>query len=117
KLLLEAERYINAKDGPDRTAIEHAVNNSYENIVVLLLKSGKCTGNAMNNLLHYAASNGHENYVQLLLETECDINTKDETGRTAAEHALDKGYESIAVLLLKSDKCTVDVITGLLHYA
>ena len=69
-ILVEEKTDINARGGPNGTA------------------------------LHIASAEGHKEIVQMLLDKGADINAQDESYRTALYIALEEGYKEIVQMLL-----------------
>ena len=67
------------------------------------------TGDFGRTLLPWAATNGHNEVVELLLESgKAEVESKDESGRTPLSWAAGKGYEAVVKLLLETGKADIE---------
>ncbi|RYP47387.1 hypothetical protein DL768_006555 [Monosporascus sp. mg162] len=122
--------FLECKPRRSQTPLLYAAEIGYEDIVKLLLETGKVDADLKeeNNQtpLSYAAKNGHKGIVKLLLETgkvdadskcivklllemgKVDVDSKDSYDRTPLLYAAAEGHERIVKVLLATGKVDAD---------
>lgn len=113
--------------GFGQTAIHWATENGHDEIVRLLLETGKVTVDQTDLIgdtaLVKAASNGHSSIVRLLCATDhVNVNAVNHEGIPSIAKAAQMGHESVVNLLLETGKVDVDMKdnsgwTALMHAA
>ncbi|OTB05176.1 hypothetical protein M426DRAFT_31693, partial [Hypoxylon sp. CI-4A] len=103
---------LDSKDSYGRTPLLWAANNGKENIVQLLLDTGKVDKDAKDNR-HYtpllaAIKAGHEGTVRLLLDYKADASTKYD-GFTSLSWAIHGRHEAVIRVLLANDQVDINV--------
>lgn len=89
-------------DSHSRTALHHAAESGYSNVVELLLQVEgglEIKDRFGRTALHYAAKEGHIDVVRQLVDAGASVNAVDKDGDTARCLAESKGYEAVAELL------------------
>ena len=104
--LLESGNYFLADDKDGVNPLLVACANGNQAIADILLQSKGAkdlalrTDNSRRNAFHFCAMNGHLSCVSLLKAHHCDINARDERGRTALVYAIRGGhFEMVAPLV------------------
>lgn len=100
KLLLERGAAINIEDERSEEALQIALQNGYDAIVRLLVNKGIDKA-ALNRAFWKAADEGHEALVKRYLEHGADINTMNDSKRTALFAASERGNEAVAKFLIE----------------
>ena len=102
KLLLENKAEIDAKDNTGNTALIGVCFKGNYHLAKLLIENG-ANINAINQLgttpLIFATMYNRESVIKLLLEKGADTTIKDNDGKSAYQHALEKGFNNLLSLL------------------
>ena len=112
QVLLKYKADISARDNFGENALHNAshgsgseIGPSLSNVAQLLLKHGADVNartdkdKGHSTPLHIAAEYGRVEVVHVLLQHGADVDTEDGSGRTALQHASDKGHHEIMKLL------------------
>ena len=113
EMLLIAGADANSKDELGWTPLWWAVEQGHNDMVKLLLETGKADIESEDKdgrtPLSWAAGEGHEDMVKLLLETgKVNIESKDEYGRTPLLWAAERGREGVVRQLLETGKVNIE---------
>ncbi|KAL7805259.1 ankyrin repeat-containing domain protein [Trichoderma aethiopicum] len=98
--LLDGGDHINEVDQHGRTLLSRAAERGDEQVVEMLIKSGKADINARDQQygetpLIWAARKGHYNVVKLLLDADADVNVQEQRkGETALTLAIESRHEA-----------------------
>nr|XP_036587170.1 ankyrin repeat-containing protein [Colletotrichum truncatum]KAF6797901.1 ankyrin repeat-containing protein [Colletotrichum truncatum] len=97
----------------ERTPLSWAAGSGHDDIVKMLLDTGKVEVDSMDNsnrsALSWAAGNGHEAIVQMLLDTnKAEVDSRDYSKRSPLSRAAGGGHEAIVKILLDTNKVEVD---------
>ncbi|OHB65020.1 MAG: hypothetical protein A2Y76_09445 [Planctomycetes bacterium RBG_13_60_9] len=115
KALMDAGADINVKDGDGRTPLYWAVDEGVPEVIRLLIDAGAKTSD-----IHKAVLAGNLEQVKKLVESDAEVNTRDETGPPLSHWALAAGQmEVFDYLLSKGADITAATDDGstLLHKA
>lgn len=104
ELLLHKGADVDARTNIDLTTLYFAVQNTYEEVIEVLLKYKSDVNQIVSRRgitpLHAAASEGHERVIEILLKSGADIYSRDINGYTALHIASQDGnLNAIAKLL------------------
>ena len=102
KSLLNHGADPNIQDNDGNTALMHAANQGFSDIVKLLLEGGAdpdIQNRSGNTALMMASYQGHTEIVRLLLDHGADPNIKNRFGNSALMRAEERGYNDIATLI------------------
>lgn len=106
QLLEERDANIEDVDENGNNGFMLACENGHVETIRYLLQSGHSPNcrNKFNSWtpLHFAASQGHVEIAKLLIQYKCDINARDDVGRTALHYASAKGHADVVELLILS---------------
>ena len=112
-LLARPEIEANTQDCDGNSALLHACKRGHQNVVELLLQSGRCDKNVQNKFgqtpLHDAAKSGHIGVVAALLFQGMDPNVQDKWSNSALMYATLHGHSSVVALLISSG-CDVNFV-------
>jgi ankyrin repeat protein len=113
KLLRRHGDDIDVEDSYGLTPLWWAADGRHEDIVKMLLATGKvdvdCKNISGQTPLSRAADGGHEGIVKMLLATgKVDADCRDFCGRTPLSRAADGGHEGIVKMLLGTGKVDAD---------
>ncbi|KAF4331614.1 nucleoside phosphorylase domain protein, partial [Fusarium beomiforme] len=111
--ILTRRNAMDRRDTDGRTPLSWAAERGHEDIVELLLGTGKVDVDAKDwhgrTPLSWAAGLGREDIVKLLLDTgKVDVDAKDQSGRTPLSWAAYAGSGAIVKLLLDTGKVDID---------
>jgi ankyrin repeat protein len=112
-LVILDDQNINSRNSHGQTPLSFATENGHEDVVKLLLDTGKVGIDSKHNYssipLLWAAEMGHEAVVKLLLDTgEVDIESKDDYDCTPLSLAARNGHNAVATLLLNTGNVDVN---------
>ncbi|KAH8714095.1 ankyrin repeat-containing domain protein [Phaeosphaeriaceae sp. PMI808] len=100
------------RDSIRRTPLSRAAENGHEEIIKLLLATGKVDIDAKNRYgmtpLSWAVENGHEAVIKLLLVQGAQANSKDNIKRTPLSYAAKNGHVGVVTTLLANDMVDLD---------
>jgi hypothetical protein len=111
RLLIEQNMDCNERDSDGRTPLMYAVIENHESIVNALIWHGarsNVVDNLQRSVLHLAVLHRRENVLRDLLEAcpdrrqELEIDGYDSSGRTPLHLAVEEGFESGVVILLRN---------------
>ncbi|KAL8313028.1 hypothetical protein RB593_007304 [Gaeumannomyces tritici] len=113
-LFIDDNGAVKAKDKSDLAPLSRAISNGREDVIQLLLDTGKADLDSKDNNygqtpLSRAISNGYEAVIQLLITTgKIDLESKDENGQTPLSRAAQSGCEAVVKLLLAIGKVDLE---------
>jgi ankyrin repeat protein len=103
ELLLDHGAEVDRPDGAGRTAMMYAASGPFPQTVELLVQSGADVNHADTveawTALMLAAAEGHQPVVEVLLRHGADLETTDQDGDAAIDHARERGQTHIMALL------------------
>jgi ankyrin repeat protein len=113
KLIYNRASELGGMDKNYWTHFQWAARNENENVVMLLLQTGKIDMNAKDSngatLLIWAAEGGYKDTVEVLLSVgKADIEAKDSDGRTPLMWAAQRGHKNTVEVLLSVGKADVE---------
>jgi len=102
-LLIESGAKVNQRDAVGRTAIMYASSGPFPKTVGILARNGADV-NLVDTVegwtaLMFAAAEGHQPVVKVLLQEGANIETADEDGDTAIDHARQREQADMVTLL------------------
>ncbi|KAL6230238.1 hypothetical protein BDW75DRAFT_234563 [Aspergillus navahoensis] len=110
KVLLEQGADVDSKDSRySRTPLSWAAENGHEEVVRLLIQTGRDSQYGQTPL-SWAAQHGHWQVVMLLIDSEkVDVDSKDSMyGRTPLSWTAGNGHEEVVRLLIQTGRVDVD---------
>jgi ankyrin repeat protein len=102
KFLLQHGANINTRDGKGFTALDHARNEGYNEIVQMLTQSGgKATSRAMGSPLFNSEVLGNPERLKELLRHGADLKARDSYGWTPLLSAINYGFSAAATIMIE----------------
>lgn len=100
--LIRAGADIYARDQASKTPQHPAAQNGHENIVRTLVKEERRSFKNQTTFLHMAAIDDDSVLAEILLRNGASVDTRDGQKKTALHHAVSRGYEKTAAVLLQA---------------